>query len=85
MNKTQKYNHKRLSEYALWYYERYLPSDARLREKLEEKAQSREVFDQVWSQVSSILVEDRILEDKVKNLLNRKKNQYYIVSNLAQK
>lgn len=35
--------------------------------------------------MQTILVEDSILEDRVKNLIEKKKNHYYIRSNLGQK
>jgi len=70
------YSKKRLKNYALWYYERYLPSRAKLREKLLGKSEKNtQLVDKVLEEIEEIFIEDSLLDAKVRFLIESHKNE----------
>ena len=76
---------ERLRNYALWYYGRYFPSVARLREKLGEKTQKTDDINQVMSDIKEYLVEEKVIQDHIENSLTRKKNIFWARKKLREK
>ena len=68
------YSFQRLKDYALWYYFRYYPSNARLLQKLREKGSKTDSV-QVFSDIKHLLQEEEIIKAKIDNY-NFKKNIY---------
>lgn len=78
------YTPSRLKDYALWYYFRYYPSNARLIQKLEEKWE-KEDAQKVFSEIKHFLQEDQILQSKIDNYVFRNKNYRYIGQKMREK
>lgn len=56
-----------------------------LREKLDRKGEEREVVDRVMEDLTSLIVEDKIIESRVHDALGQGKTARYIRSKLLQK
>lgn len=78
------YSPQRLKDYALWYYFRYYPSDARLIQKLKEKGDHNDAI-QVYRDISHLLQEDGIIASKIDNYIFRNKNYRYIRQKMREK
>jgi len=76
MNQEKKYTIGRLKDYALWYYFRYYPSNARLLQKLHEKWKAEDAK-HVFSEIKNLLEEDEIIKAKIDNYIFRNKNYRY--------
>lgn len=81
MQEKHTYSTSRLRDYALWYYFRYYPSNAKLLQKLNEKGRSEDVKE-AFSSIEHLLQEDEILKTKINTYLLRNKNFSYIKSQL---
>lgn len=80
------YTEKRLKNYALWYYERYLPSRARLTEKLLEKSkQNIKIVETILEEIKDIFIEESLLEAKIRFLIESHKNEKIIRFTLLKK
>lgn len=77
-----KYHFETLKNYALWYYFRYFPSSKKLLQKLEEKAQDREISQKVFENISHLINEKQVIGDKIRLYLMRNKNLNYIKNKL---
>ena len=80
----KRYSCQRLYDYALWYYFRYYPSNARLLQKLTEKG-SEEDTQKVFQSISHLLQEEQIIASKVDNYIFRNKNYRYIRQKMWEK
>lgn len=80
----KKYNYQRLKDYALWYYFRYYPSNARLLQKLWEKGRQEDT-QKVFGEISHLLQEEEIIRAKIDNYIFRNKNYRYIRQKMAEK
>ncbi len=78
------YTYQRLYDYALWYYFRYYPSNARLSQKLREKG-SEEDAQEVFKKVEHLLQEEEIIKAKIDNYIFRNKNYRYIRQKMREK
>ncbi len=78
------YTSKRLHDYALWYYFRYYPSNARLLQKLKEKG-SEEDAQKIFTNIKHLLQEDEIIKAKIDNYIFRHKNYRYIRQKMREK
>ena len=61
--------YQRLHNYAEWYYTKYFPSQATLREKLLLKGDSRETVEQVMTAMKSLIVEDTVIESRIREYM----------------
>ena len=85
MQQNSKYYHyQRLHDYALWYYFRYYPSDARLLQKLREKG-SEDDTQKVFEKIKHLLQEEEIIKAKTDNYIFRNKNYRYIRQKMREK
>lgn len=82
--KNTKYTYQRLKDYALWYYFRYYPSNAKLLEKLKEKG-SEEDSQRVYKEMKHLLQEEQIISSKIDNYIFRNKNYRYIRQKMREK
>ena len=75
---------ERMRSYILWYYEKYFPSKKRLIEKLKMKTEDESlIYPEIEKlEKERLICEDKVVESKVRNLFNKGKNEYYIISNL---
>lgn len=78
------YSKDRLRDYALWYYFRYYPSNARLIQKLKEKGSSEDLS-VVYKEIFHLLQEDAIIASKIDNYIFRNKNYTYIRNKMREK
>ena len=78
------YTYQRLKDYALWYYFRYYPSNARLLQKLREKGTQKDAT-QVLKEVQHLTQEDEIIRAKIDNYIFRNKNYRYIRQKMREK
>ncbi len=78
------YSYQRLRDYALWYYFRYYPSDAKLMQKLQEKGK-REDAGKVFWEIQHMLQEDEIIASKIESYIFRNKNYRYIRQKMREK
>lgn len=83
MNNTA-YTFQRLKDYALWYYFRYYPSDARLLQKLIEKGDIGDA-NIIYKNIQHLMQEDEIIKAKIDNYLFRNKNFRYIRQKMREK
>jgi len=74
-----------LQKYGEWYYTRYFPSTCVLREKILKKSQDAVLTDQVMVLLASLLVEEKIIESRIRDSISRGKTPYYIRQKLLQK
>ena len=81
---TKAYAYQRLHDYALWYYFRYYPSNARLLQKLQEKG-NKEDSQKVFQDISHLLQEDQIIASKIDTYIFRNKNYRYIRQKMREK
>ncbi len=84
MNKEKKYSPQRLRDYALWYYFRYYPSDARLLRKLQEKGREEDA-EKIYQDLKHLFTEDQIIASKIDNYIFRNKNYRYIRQKMREK
>jgi len=80
----KKYSTQRLRDYALWYYFRYYPSNARLLQKLREKG-SEEDSISVCKEIEHLTQESEIIKAKIDNYVFRNKNYRYIRQKMREK
>lgn len=80
----REYSEQRLKDYALWYYFRYYPSNARLLQKLKEKG-SDDDTKKVFSEIEHLLQEEQIIAAKIDNYIFRNKNYKYIRQKMREK
>lgn len=80
----KKYTHQRLKDYALWYYFRYYPSNARLLQKLNEKWETEDA-EQIYWEILNLTQEDEIIKAKIDNYIFRNKNYRYIRQKMREK
>ncbi len=78
------YTLQRLHDYALWYYFRYYPSNARLVQKLKKKG-SEEDAQKIFNNIEHLLQEDEIIKAKIDNYIFRNKNYSYIRQKMREK
>lgn len=78
------YNTQRLREYALWYYNRYFPSNAKLIQKLQEKG-GKDNTNRVFRDIKYLLQEEEIIKAKIDTYVFRNKNYRYIRQKMAEK
>lgn len=76
---------KYLTNYAEWYYTKYFPSMAMLRKKLQFKWADDDQIDAIFTALSSLFVEDKIIESIVHSLLEQGRSRQYIVTQLKRK
>lgn len=74
-----------LRNYAEWYYTKYFPSRALLREKLERKTDDTSLVEKVMLDLSSLIVEQQNIESRVHEYAFLGKTSRYIRSKLLQK
>ena len=74
-----------LRNYAEWYYTKYFPSRAMLRDKLEKKSEDSECVQKVLDDLSFLIVEDKIIESRVHSYLSQGRTARYIRLKLLQK
>jgi hypothetical protein len=80
------YTLKRLESYARWYYERYFPSVESLREKLLKKCENNhEQVDSVLAKIREIFIEELLVDQHVRNLIDSHKNEKVILQTLKKK
>ena len=80
----QKYNYKRLKNYAEWYYFRYYPSNEKFFKKLCEKWELSDA-EKIYAEMQEFLVEERTLETLIENYIHRNKNYRYIQTKMREK
>ena len=80
----KKYTPQRLKDYALWYYFRYYPSNARLLQKLNEKWEAEDA-QQAFQEIKNLTQEDEIIKAKIDNYIFRNKNYRYIRQKMREK
>ena len=80
----KKYTPQRLKDYALWYYFRYYPSNARLLQKLNEKWETEDAQKIYW-EILNLTQEDEIIKAKIDNYIFRNKNYRYIRQKMREK
>ena len=86
MRISSPYSEKRLKNYALWYYERYLPSINRLREKLLEKSDKNSTLvEHVLFEIREIFIEEVLIDNRVRFLVDAHKNERFIRQSLRKK
>lgn len=71
--------------YFLKYYARYYPSRATLHTKISAKVDDIDRANCIKKEIESYIVEDAVIEDRVRSLALAGKKKYYIRSNLLQK
>ena len=89
---------QKIVDYAIWYYLRYFPSIAKLKQKLREKfGPESEKGKKYWwifeedidfivnEKMKNILCEKQIIISKINNYINKWKNIFYIKSKLYEK
>ncbi len=74
-----------LQRYGEWYYTRYFPSIALLREKIKRKCPDSEMVDQVMEWLSSLFIEKNIIESRAHEYISQGKTVYHIRQKLRQK
>ncbi|USN58679.1 MAG: RecX family transcriptional regulator [Candidatus Peribacteria bacterium] len=79
------YTKERLRDYALWYYFRYFPSNAKLKQQLQKKSEDTEVVEDVFQEIEHLLQEEQVIDAVIRRYLERGKNLYYIRTKLLQK
>jgi len=84
MDNNKPYKPQRLKDYALWYYFRYYPSNARLLQKLKEKWEIEDA-EQVFQEIKNLTQEDEIIKAKIDNYVFRNKNYRYIRQKMREK
>jgi hypothetical protein len=85
--KTQApYSLKRLESYARWYYGRYFPSIESLREKLLQKCENNHTdVDSTLAKIREIFIEELLIDQRVRFLIDSHKNESFIRQNLKRK
>lgn len=78
------YTPQRLKDYALWYYFRYYPSNARLLQKLNEKWDPEDATS-VFKDIQHLTQEGEIIKAKIDNYIFRNKNYRYIRQKMREK
>ncbi len=76
---------KRLHNYAEWYYTKYFPSCRTLRDKLMRKCDDEQVVERVMTDLSTLFVEDRIIESRVHVYMGQGKTTRVIRQKLLEK
>jgi len=79
------YSHQKLRNYGERYYCRYFPSSKKFLEKLTEKSGEKEWAKKVFSELSFLINEEKLIESKIRFLLARHKNKRDILTNLIKK
>lgn len=74
-----------LKAYAIWYYQKYFPSKWKLRLKLLEKNWDSSKVNSIMEELKDIFMEDYLAESQIKNLLDKWKNDSFIINKLIQK
>lgn len=69
-----------LKKYAIWYYEKYFPSVEKLRRKLSEKNNNKDIVSSILSEISNIFIEEEVLKSKISFYKDRKSKNYIIQS-----
>lgn len=77
--------YKQIRNYAEWYYTKYFPSQKALREKLERKCDNMILVEKVMTELTPLIVEDKIIESRVHGYLSQGKTVRYIRTKLTQK
>lgn len=78
-------NFQTLKTYGYNYYSAYIPSIAKLREKLFEKSQNEELTNQVLSDLSLYIDEPKNIRNYLRYYKERNKNVAYIKQKLTEK
>ena len=84
MKQEKTYSRQRLKDYALWYYFRYYPSNARLLQKLREKWEELDSTE-VLKEIEHLTQETEIIKAKIDNYIFRNKNYRYIRQKMREK
>ncbi len=74
-----------LRNYAEWYYTKYFPSKRMLQEKLFGREEDEDIVHRVMSDLSSLIVEDKIIESRIHAYISSGKTERYILTKLKQK
>jgi SOS response regulatory protein OraA/RecX len=74
-----------LQRYGEWYYTRYFPSRAFLREKIMKKCPDSELVQSVMDALSPLFIEKNIIESRVHDAISQGKTIYHIRQKLKQK
>ncbi len=74
-----------LRNYAEWYYTKYFPSRKMLYEKLLFHSEEEDLVERVMADLSSLIVEDKVIESRIHTYLSLGKTARYIRTKLAQK
>ncbi|MDA9128852.1 RecX family transcriptional regulator [Candidatus Gracilibacteria bacterium] len=84
MQESKFYTYQRLKDYALWYYFRYYPSNARLLQKLQEKGSEEDAVE-LMKEIEHLTQETEIIKAKIDNYIFRNKNYRYIRQKMREK
>jgi len=74
-----------LRNYAEWYYTKYFPSCRTLREKLVRKCEDMELVERVMADLTSLFVEEKIIESRVHAYVGQGKTTRAIRQKLLEK
>ncbi len=74
-----------LRHYAEWYYTKYFPSRKALQEKLHARCEEDATVEKVMHDLSSLIVEEAVIESRIHGYLTQGKTARYIRLKLAQK
>lgn len=74
-----------LQRYAEWYYTRYFPSIAVLREKILKKSADPLLAEEVLSRLETLFVEKNIIESYLNQYIGQDKTLFYVKQKLRQK
>lgn len=79
------YNFDSLKNYALRYYFKYFVSPKKLMQKLKEKAKDTDLPEKVFENITHLIDEKQVIQDKIRLYLLANKNYTYIKNKLAEK
>lgn len=79
-------NYDYLKNYAINYYLRYYPSSKKLEEKLLKKSKDDKILvKKILNEMQSLIVENQVIEAKIRFYIEKNKNLSYIKSKLFEK
>jgi hypothetical protein len=79
------YTFDALKNYALRYYFKYFVSPKKLMQKLKEKSKDTPLPEKVFENISHLIDEKQVIQDKIRLYLLANKNYTYIKNKLTEK